>query len=265
VSERFGRASADGYDRGFGSVSGQFVPALLRAARVSPGQAVLDIATGTGAAAEAAAAAVGPSGRVVATDLSAAMLEKARVRLGALPNVSFAREDGQALTFADSEFDAVLCAMGLMLFPDPGRGLSEFHRVLRRSGWAAVSVNTTPERAFATRIDAVIAGHVPELAATADRYFSLRDARRLRSLFEVAGFKDMETTTEVRHFPFGSFAEYFSPVEAGEGPTGQAFIALPADIRRTVREEVRRQLEGDANRRAPIQVEVELLFGCGRK
>jgi 2-polyprenyl-3-methyl-5-hydroxy-6-metoxy-1,4-benzoquinol methylase len=89
VSDRFGRASAEGYDRGFGSVSAHFVPALLRAARLVPGQLVLDIATGTGAAAEGAIAAVGPSGRVIATDLSRAMLEKAHARLGALPNLSF--------------------------------------------------------------------------------------------------------------------------------------------------------------------------------
>ena len=105
---------------------------------------VLDIATGTGLAAEAAAAAVGPSGHVVAADISPAMLERARERLGGLPNVAFAVEDGQALTFPDGSFDAVLCNMGLMYFPDPARGLSEFHRVLRPGGRAAVSVTTTP-------------------------------------------------------------------------------------------------------------------------
>ncbi len=57
MSDRFsGAATAGGYDRAFGHVSREFVPTLLRAARVAPGQWVLDIATGTGAAAEAAAA-----------------------------------------------------------------------------------------------------------------------------------------------------------------------------------------------------------------
>ena len=62
--------AAAGYDRAFGSISGQFLPALLHAARVGPGYKVLDVATGTGVAAEAAIEAVGPSGAVVATDLS---------------------------------------------------------------------------------------------------------------------------------------------------------------------------------------------------
>ena len=196
MGERFGAASAGGYDRGFGHVSREFIPALLRAARLAPGQQVLDVATGTGMAAGASVEAVGPSGHVVATDLFPAMLEKARERLGHLPNVSLALADGQALTLPDESFDAVLCAMGLMLFPDPARGLAEFRRVLRFGGWAAASVNTTPERAFATRVDAVIGRHAPERAATAARYFSLGDAGRLRSLFAAAGFREVETFTE---------------------------------------------------------------------
>jgi ubiquinone/menaquinone biosynthesis C-methylase UbiE len=107
---------------------------------VGPRHRVLDVATGTGVAAEAAIEAVGRSGAVVATDLSPAMLEKARGRLSEKLNVSLAVEDGQSLTFPDQQFDAVLCAMGLMLFPDPARGLSEFRCVVREGRWAAVSV-----------------------------------------------------------------------------------------------------------------------------
>jgi hypothetical protein len=40
--------TAAGYDRAFGSIAGQFIPGLLRAARVSPHHRVLDVATGTG-------------------------------------------------------------------------------------------------------------------------------------------------------------------------------------------------------------------------
>jgi ubiquinone/menaquinone biosynthesis C-methylase UbiE len=75
-------ASAGTYDQVFGRVSREFVPTLLRAARLAPGMSVLDIATGTGNVAETALAAVGPSGHVTATDLSSAMLERARERLG---------------------------------------------------------------------------------------------------------------------------------------------------------------------------------------
>ena len=114
----FKDAAAAEYDRAFAHVTAHFMPFLLRAAHIAPGMHVLDIATGTGLSAEAALAAVGPTGHVTA--------EKARQRLDQAPNASVSVEDGQALSFSDGSFDAVLCNLGLMFFPDPVRGLSEF-------------------------------------------------------------------------------------------------------------------------------------------
>ena len=85
------------YDRAFAHVTAYFMPFVLRAARVARDMRVLDIATGTGLSAEAALAAVGPTGHVTAADLSPAMAEEERKRLGKAPNVSVAIEDGQAL------------------------------------------------------------------------------------------------------------------------------------------------------------------------
>ena len=62
--------AAHAYDRAVAHVSTHFLPFLLRAARFQPGQRVLDAATGTGIAAEAALAAVGPRGHVTAADVS---------------------------------------------------------------------------------------------------------------------------------------------------------------------------------------------------
>src|SRR5271166_2708146 len=103
-----GEAAAE-YDRAFAHVTAHFMPFLLQAAHIAPGMHVLDIATGTGLSAEAALAAVGPSGHVMAADVSPAMVKKASERLGKAPNVSVSVEDGQALSFANSGFDAVLC------------------------------------------------------------------------------------------------------------------------------------------------------------
>src|SRR5215212_6695339 len=186
---QFRDTAAAGYDRSVGEMTRRIVPALLRAARLAPGQRVLDIATGTGLAAEAAAEVVGASGHVVAADISPAMLDRARERLGALPNASLAVEDGQSLTFRPESFDAVICNMGLMYFPNPVRGLSEFRRVLRLGGRAAVSVFTRADRALVGGlVRRAIARHVPSKAAEAGRFFSLGDERRLRATMEVAGF-----------------------------------------------------------------------------
>ena len=122
----FNDEAAAEYDRAFAHVTAYFMPFLLRAAHIAPGMRVLDVATGTGLSAEAALAAVGPTGHVTAADLSPAMAEKARERLGKAPNVSVSVEDGQALSFSGGSFDAVLCNLGLMFFPNPGRVCRSF-------------------------------------------------------------------------------------------------------------------------------------------
>jgi ubiquinone/menaquinone biosynthesis C-methylase UbiE len=249
------------YDRAFAHVSQHFVPFLLSTARLAPGMHVLDIATGTGLAAAEASTLVGPTGRVVAADMSEAMVGQARERLGAVPNVSFAVEDGQSLSFANGSFDAVICSLGLMFFPDPARGLSEFLRVLRPGGRAAASVLTVPQRSYNGRINAVMAKYLPSIAEATARTFSLGDSTRLRQLLTQAGFQDIEITTRANRFAMPSFDAYFGPFERGGGSTGQAYLALPASARSAVREEMRRSLNDTAG---PVEIEVEFQFASGR-
>ena len=258
----FSDEAAAEYDHAFAHVTAYFMPFLLRAAHVAPGMDVLDIATGTGLSAEAALAAVGPNGHVMAADVSPAMAGKARERLDKAPNVSVSVEDGQALSFSGESFDAVLCNLGLMFFPDPMRGLSEFRRVLRPGGRVAVSVNTVIERSYNHQINVIISRYVPSLAEAVTRTFALGDASRLQSLFSEAGFADIETHT-VRHtFVLPSFDAYYGPFERGGASTGQALATLPEEIRRAVREEVRRDL---ADTGGPIQAEAEYRIASGRR
>src|SRR5262252_2371156 len=258
----FKDAAAAEYDRAFAHVTAHVMPFLLRAAHIAPAMHVLDIATGTGLSAEAALAAVGPTGYVTAADISPAMTEKARQRLDQAPNASVSVEDGQALSFSDGSFDAVLCNLGLMFFPDPVRGLSEFRRVLRPGGRVAVSVNTVVERSYNHQINVMVARYVPSLAEAVTRTFALGEASRLQSLFGQAGFADIETHT-VRHtFVLPSFDVYYGPFERGGASTGQALATLPEEIRRAVREEVRRDL---ADTGGPIEAEAEYRIASGRR
>jgi ubiquinone/menaquinone biosynthesis C-methylase UbiE len=254
--------AATGYDRAFAQVTTWFAPRLLGAARIKPGMRVLDIATGTGLVAEAALDVIGPAGRIVAADVSPAMVEQTRVRLGRSGSASVAVEDGQSLSFPDESFDAVVCSLGLMFFPDPQRGLAEFYRVLRAGGRAAVSVNTVPERSYNTRIHRAIARYVPSLAEAAARVFSLGDEMKLRSMFDAANFRDVEITTQTRVFTLPSFDAYFEPVEQGGGSPGQAFVSLPEATRRAVREDLLRDVGGGGG---PIEIEVEYRFASGRR
>jgi ubiquinone/menaquinone biosynthesis C-methylase UbiE len=250
------------YDRAFAHVTMHFMPFLLRAAQVAPGMRVLDIATGTGLSAEAALAAVGPNGHVTAADLSPAMVERARARLGTATNVSVSVEDGQALSFSDEGFDAVLCSLGLMFFPDPVRGLSEFRRVLRPGGRLAVSVNTVVERSYNHQINVMIARYVPSLVESVTRTFALGEASQLRSLFNKAGFTDFDTDTVRQSFVLPSFDAYYGPFERGGASTGQALATLPEEIRRAIREETRRDL---ADTGGSIRAEAEYRIASGRR
>jgi ubiquinone/menaquinone biosynthesis C-methylase UbiE len=95
--------------------SDQLAPAqtrLLALADLREGEAVLDIACGTGLVTFPAATRVGSSGRVVGTDLSENMVATATQRAKGKSNVSFRRQDAEQLEFADDSSDAALCALG---------------------------------------------------------------------------------------------------------------------------------------------------------
>lgn len=70
--------AAAGYDLAFGHVTAMFAPTLLKAARLGPGMRVLDVATGTGIVAQESLKIVGQTGYVTATDVSPAMIARAR-------------------------------------------------------------------------------------------------------------------------------------------------------------------------------------------
>jgi demethylmenaquinone methyltransferase/2-methoxy-6-polyprenyl-1,4-benzoquinol methylase len=104
-------------------------------ANARPGQQVLDIAGGTGDLALAFAKKVGPSGRVVHTDINEAMLRTGRDRLldagVALPTMVC---DAEKLPFADGGFDLVSVAFGLRNMTHKDLALAEMNRVLKPGG-----------------------------------------------------------------------------------------------------------------------------------
>src|SRR5579884_1656664 len=105
---------------------------LVGAVGVVPGGTVLDVATGPGTAAVAAARVVGPTGRVLATDLVPEWAPQVAERAAAagVANVEFREMGAESLDLPDEAFDVALCQLGLMLVPDPRRALGEMRRVL---------------------------------------------------------------------------------------------------------------------------------------
>lgn len=110
--------------------------------RLRPGSRVLDVATGTGKLAMAAADRVAPGGQVTGLDASSEMLARARRAASSRPVPSTAVEwmigDAMQMPFADGTFDAVSIGFGLRNLPDYAAGLREMARVLRQGGRLAV-------------------------------------------------------------------------------------------------------------------------------
>ncbi|UXY28466.1 class I SAM-dependent methyltransferase [Streptomyces sp. HUAS TT20] len=118
-----------------------FTTALLDAVDLCPGDVVLDLACGTGFAARAAAAQVGPAGRVRGVDVNADMLKVAVAHHPRLyPDIEFTEASADRLPYPDATFDAVVCQQGAQFFPDLTAALTETARVMRPSGRFAATV-----------------------------------------------------------------------------------------------------------------------------
>ncbi len=117
-----------------------FAEALVESS-VVPGDAVLDVACGTGIATRAAAAIVGDTGRIVGSDINAAMLDLASsISMTAGDSIEWREASALDLPYSDGIFDCVICQQGIQFFPDPAVGLREMARVTRPGGSIAVTV-----------------------------------------------------------------------------------------------------------------------------
>jgi ubiquinone/menaquinone biosynthesis C-methylase UbiE len=132
----------DGYDRFMlGQLFEPWAVDLLSRAGLHVGQSVLDVASGLGPVARLAAAAVGSRGRVVASDISSAMLATAAARPAGADAavIEYLECSATAIETADSSFDIVLCQQGLQFFPDRAAAAREMGRVVRVGGQVVVS------------------------------------------------------------------------------------------------------------------------------
>lgn len=198
TSETFqiGTEAAEAYEAAFvPAFFEQWVPPLLDAAQVRPGQRVLDVACGTGVVARHAADRVGGDGAVTGVDLNEAMLAVARrVR----PGITWRQGDAADLPFPDASFDVVTCQMALMFFPDPERAVAEMARVAAPGGVVAVDVpaGLSEQQAFAAFVD-MVAGHASRDAANLlTSYFACGDLDQLTALLTAAGLREISARTE---------------------------------------------------------------------
>jgi SAM-dependent methyltransferase len=115
---------------------------VIEAAKIGPGNKVLDLACGAGEPALTAAGEVGDSGHVTASDYSTEMLAVAERRATAqnIANMSFQQADMRELPFEAESFDQVISRFGFMYTEAPDQTAAEIFRVLRPGGRVALMV-----------------------------------------------------------------------------------------------------------------------------
>lgn len=210
--------------------------ALAEAADIRPGDRVLELAAGPGTLGERWSESVGPSGRVVLSDIALDMLDVARRRNARHGNVEVAHLDASHIAQPDESFDVVVCRMGLMFTPDPAVALAEIHRVLRPGGrfaaltWAGIEHNPWMT---CVGMAAMINGLVPaEPPVGPGAIFSLGDPARLAALAEDAAFAEVVVEEVATSFRAESIDAHVEHVSALAGPLAAAFAAAtPAQLR----------------------------------
>ena len=204
------------------------------------GETVLELSAGVGDTGFAAATIVGETGRLISTDFSADMVEKARRRgteLG-LGNVDYRMIDAERIDLDTDSVDGVLCRFGYMLMADPAAALSETRRVLRPGGRLALAVWGPPERNPWAGIAGGILierGHMPPPEPEAPGVFSMASEERVRALLEAAGFTDARLEEVPVRFAFSDFDEYERFATETAGPFAMVLRGLSDSEREALR------------------------------
>ena len=170
----------------------EWCPRVISSTKLRPGQAVIDVACGTGVLAIAFADIVGPSGSVAGIDINVGMLERAKAKSSF---INWCQSPAEALPFDNDKFDLAASQFGLMYFENQEKGLREMMRVLQPGGTLIVVVWDSLE-------------HNPGLAAEEllwqqtfgedwgdDTPYSLGDKASLCALFERSGIVEPKITT----------------------------------------------------------------------
>jgi ubiquinone/menaquinone biosynthesis C-methylase UbiE len=170
---------------------------LVDHAKLQPGWRVLDVATGTGLAAFAAAAKVGSSGYVLGVDISKEMLNVARRHPGSstLGSCEFQFADIESIDFPPESFNGILCSSAIVWLSDIPTALSQWHLWLAPGG--VVAFHAFSECSFVTGwvLQQVAHRHSVPLASF---HGLMGNPQRCTDLLKTAGFVDISVHIEDR-------------------------------------------------------------------
>jgi ubiquinone/menaquinone biosynthesis C-methylase UbiE len=220
---------------------------MLDLARIGPGDRVLDIAAGAGEPAMTAAKRVGPTGSVLATDISSNILAYAQRAAAAqgLTNLETRVMDGEHLELPDASFDAALSRVGLIYFPDRQRALAEVRRVLVPGGRIATIVYATAEnnQFFSIPIGIIRRrAQLPPPVPGQPGPFSLGEDGVLEAAYRQAGFREIAIRTVAAPLRMASAEEYMRFARESFGALHQMLAGVTEAEREATWDEITREL-----------------------
>ncbi len=228
--------------------------AILAAAAVRAGERVLDVGCGTGASTIELARRAGPSGRVLAVDVSAGMLARAAERLAMNPNAEFVQADASTYRFPQAHFDLLFSRFGVMFFADPTGAFANMRAALKPGGRLAFCCWRTPdENPWLMMALRAAYEHVPPLPRPGPEDpgpFSFASEERVRRILDGAGFQKINLKPVDLELDIATGGGLDEAVKTGIdiGPVSRAIDGQPAavcdKVAASIREALRPHLRG---------------------
>lgn len=220
---------------------------MLDDAGVTTGSRVLDVAAGAGGQTLAAAHRAGPSGHVLATDISPGILRYAAKNAvdAGLANVATIEADGERLDQPEASCDAVISRVGLIYFPDRQAALAGMRHALRPGGRLAAVVYSTPDRNEFFSIPIGIIRRRAELPPPVPGQpgpFSLGSPGVAEETLARAGFRDVSVTAVPSPLRLPSAAECVRFERESFGALHQMMAGLSPAEQQAAWDEISREL-----------------------
>jgi SAM-dependent methyltransferase len=243
--------------------------AMLELANLRPGDRVLDLAAGAGEPSLSAAERVGPSGHVLATDISSNILEFAaeNARARGFTNFETRVMDGENPDQPDATFDAVISRLGLIYFPDRDGALRAAHRMLKSGGRVVLASFSNPDQNRFFSIPITIIRRRAQLAPPAPGLpgpFSLGAPGVMEDALREAGFADPTVQAVRTPLRLSSAAECVRFERESFGALNQMLAGLPGAEQEAAWKEIEQELgvfQGDAG----FEAGAELIVGAGTR
>lgn len=233
----------------------------------APGERVLDVGSGRGAATFPIAEAVGPAGQVTAIDLAAGMVEALRADVAArhLAHVRVVQLDAVAPDLEPDRFDAAAASLVLFFLPDPVAALRNWHDLLLPGGRVGVSTFGAQDEAWRA-VDEVFLPYLPQQlldARTSGRSGPFGSDEGVESMLSTAGFTDLRTVRRSVSVRFGDVAQW----QRWTMSHGQRthWDAVPPQARAGVLAAATRVLEASRDADGMIALGQDVRYTLGRR